>query len=247
MTSDGGAYGTCGTIFQINTDGTGYQVLYSFGGVANDGCAPFGSLTLSGSMLYGMTEVGGAGGFGTIFEINTSGAGYQVLYSFAGYPNDGYYPLTSLTLSGSTLYGMTRTGGSGGAYGLGTIFQINTDGTGYQTLYDFGSPANDGCGPNGSLTILGSTLYATAYGGGVYGKGTIFSVSDAPAVPGAPTGVTAAAGIAQAAVSFSAPAGGPPVSSYTVTSNPGGITATGEAKPDNRAGPASTALPIHSR
>ena len=98
-------------------------------------------------------------------------------------------------------------------------------------LYDFGSPANDGCGPNGSLTLLGSTLYGMAYGGGVYGKGTIFSVSDTPAVPGAPTGVTAAAGIAQAAVSFTAPAGGPPVSSYTVTSNPGGITATGEGSP----------------
>ena len=231
MTSDGGAYGAYGTIFQINTDGTGYLVLHSFDNVANDGYAPFGSLTLSGSTLYGMTEVGGTGGFGTIFQINTSGAGYQVLYSFAGYPNDGYYPLSSLTLSGSTLYGMTRTGGGGGAYGLGTIFQINTDGTGYQTLYDFGNPANDGCGPNGSLTLVGSTLYGTAFGGGVYSKGTIFSVSDTPSVPGAPTGVTAAAGIAQAAVSFSAPAGGPPVNSYTVTSNPGGITATGSGSP----------------
>jgi uncharacterized repeat protein (TIGR03803 family) len=231
MTSIGGAYGSAGTIFQINTDGTGYQVLYSFGSIANDGTNPYGSLILSGTTLYGMTEIGGTGGFGTIFQINTSGAGYQVMYSFAGYPSDGYYPLSSLILSGSTLYGMTRTGGSGGAYGLGTIFQINTDGTGYQVLYDFGSPANDGCGPNGFLTLLGSTLYGTTYGGGAYGKGTIFSVSDTPAVPGAPTGVTAAAGIAQAAVSFSPPAGGPPVSSYTVTSNPGGITATGAGSP----------------
>ena len=230
MTPSGGADGK-GTIFQVNTDGTGYQVLYSFGSIANDGANPYGTLTLSGTTLYGMTETGGTGGLGTIFEINTSGAGYQVLYSFTGYPNDGYYPLSTLTLSESTLYGMTRTGGSGGADGLGTIFQINTDGTGYQVLHDFGSPANYGCGPNGSLTLLGSTLYGMAYGGGVYGKGTIFSVSDTPAVPGAPTGVTAAAGIAQAAVSFAAPAGGPPVSSYSVTSNPGGITATGSGSP----------------
>ena len=155
MTSDGGANGAPGTIFQINTDGTGYRVLYSFGSVANDGTNPYGSLTLSGSMLYGMTETGGAGGFGTIFQINTSGAGYQVMYSFAGYPNDGYYPLSSLTVSGSTLYGATRTGGSGGAHGLGSIFQINTDGTGYQVLHDFGSPANYGCGPNGFTHALG--------------------------------------------------------------------------------------------
>jgi uncharacterized repeat protein (TIGR03803 family) len=227
MTSGGGA-GGLGTIFQINTSGTGYQVLYSFGSVANDGTNPFGSLTLSGTMLYGMTQVGGAAGLGTIFQINTSGGEYQVLYSFAGYPNDGALPVSSLTLSGSTLYGMTSRGGSGIGYGMGTIFQINTNGTGYQVLYDFGSASsNDG----GSVTLLGTTIYGMEYGGGVYDKGMIFSVSDSPAVPDAPTGVTAAAGNSQAAVSFTAPAGGPPVSSYTVTSNPGGITVTGAGSP----------------
>ncbi len=232
MTAYGGAY-RAGTIFQINTDGTGYQVLYSYGGSPYDGYNPQGAFIVSGSTLYGVTEGGGAANWGTIFQINTSGGGYQVLYSFAGYPNDGAWPFSSLTLSGSTLYGMTCYGGSGGwgGYGLGTIFQINTDGTGYQTLYDFGSSANDGSIPNGSPTLLGSTLYGMAYAGGIHGKGTIFSVGGAPAVPGAPTGVTAAAGIAQAAVSFTAPASGPPVSSYTVTSNPGGITATGSGSP----------------
>ncbi len=226
MTSGGGAYGA-GTIFQINSDGTGYQVLYSFGGVANDGVYPYGSLTLSGTTLYGMTQVGGVYGLGTIFQINTGGTGYQVLYSFAGYPNDGEYPTSSLTLSGTTLYGMTAHGGSGDGYGSGTIFQINTSGAGYQVLYDFGSASsNDG----GSLTLLGTTLYGMAYGGGSYDKGTVFSVSETPAVPDAPTGVAAAAGIGQAAVSFTAPAG-PPVSYYTVTSNPGGITATGAGGP----------------
>ena len=226
MTSGGGGYGA-GTIFQINSDGTGYQVLYSFGGVANDGAYPYGSLTLSGTTLYGMTQVGGAYGLGTIFQINTGGTGYQELYSFAGYPNDGAYPTSSLTLSGSTLYGMTAHGGRGDGYGSGTIFQINTSGTGYQVLYDFGSASsNDG----GSLTLSGTMLYGLAYGGGSYDKGTIFSVSETPVVPDAPTGVTAAAGIGQAAVSFTAPAG-PPLSYYTVTSNPGGITATGAGGP----------------
>ncbi|MFZ0932215.1 MAG: choice-of-anchor tandem repeat GloVer-containing protein [Syntrophobacteraceae bacterium] len=227
MTSGGGAGGS-GTIFQINTDGTGYMVLYSFGGFANDGVNPFGSLTLWGSTLYGMTQCGGAGGSGTIFRINTNGAEYQVLYSFAGYPNDGALPIGSLTISGSTLYGMTSQGGGGNGFGLGTIFRINTSGAAYQVLYDFGSASsNDGS----SVTLSGTTIYGMENGGGVYGKGAIFSVSDTPAVPGAPTGVTAAAGIAQAAVSFTAPAGGPPVSFYAVTSNLGGITATGDGSP----------------
>jgi hypothetical protein len=52
-------------------------------------------------------------------------------------------------------------------------------------------------------------------------------------VPGAPLNVTAAAGNAQATVSFSPPAsnGGSPITLYTVTSSPGSITATGSASP----------------
>ncbi|WP_435751514.1 beta strand repeat-containing protein [Thauera sp. AutoDN2] len=52
-------------------------------------------------------------------------------------------------------------------------------------------------------------------------------------VPGAPTGVTATAGDAQATVSFTPPAsdGGAAITGYTVTSSPGGLTATGAASP----------------
>lgn len=52
-------------------------------------------------------------------------------------------------------------------------------------------------------------------------------------VPGAPTGVSATAGNGQATVSFTAPAsnGGSAITSYTVTSNPGGFTGTGVASP----------------
>ena len=52
-------------------------------------------------------------------------------------------------------------------------------------------------------------------------------------VPGAPTGVSAVAGNAQATISFISPAsnGGSPITSYTVTSNPGNITASGVSSP----------------
>jgi uncharacterized repeat protein (TIGR03803 family) len=119
MTSGGGADGY-GTIFQINTNGAGYEVLHNFGPTL-DGAYPYGSLTLSRTTLYGMTYGGGAGSYGTIFQINTSGAGYQVLHSFAGEPSDGASPQGSLILSGTTLYGMTN---EGGADGQGTIFSI---------------------------------------------------------------------------------------------------------------------------
>ncbi|MGO9017794.1 MAG: choice-of-anchor tandem repeat GloVer-containing protein [Syntrophobacteraceae bacterium] len=232
MTSQGGAY-YGGTIFQISTNGSGYQVLYSFGGVANDGTNPGGSLSLSGSTLYGMTTQGGAytsvsasnSGFvgnGTIFSFSLGGTVDQVLYSFAGYPNDGNNPYGDLTLSGSTLYGMTPWGGANGynnGYGYGTIFQINTDGTGYLDLYSF-TGGSDGMSPLGSFTLSGSKLYGMTSSGGADGNGAIFSMGTATlAVPAAPTGIMAAAGVAQAAVSFTPPAYyvGPPITSYTVT------------------------------
>ena len=54
------------------------------------------------------------------------------------------------------------------------------------------------------------------------------------AAPGAPTSVTATAGDSQASVSFTAPTntGTPPgISSYIVTSSPGGFTGTGASSP----------------
>ena len=52
-------------------------------------------------------------------------------------------------------------------------------------------------------------------------------------VPAAPTAVTGVAGNAQVTISFTAPAntGGAAITGYTVTSSPGGITATGNASP----------------
>ena len=51
--------------------------------------------------------------------------------------------------------------------------------------------------------------------------------------PGAPTAVTATAGVRNATVAFTPPAndGGSPITGYTVTSNPGGITASGTGSP----------------
>jgi uncharacterized protein (TIGR02145 family) len=57
-------------------------------------------------------------------------------------------------------------------------------------------------------------------------------------VPGPPTSVTASAGNASASVSFVAPTnnGGSAITGYTVTSSPGGITATGTTSPINVTG-----------
>ena len=71
-----------GAVFSINTDGTDFQTLHTFGTVAGDGNVPNVELTMVGSALYGSTQYGGSANDGTIFSINPDGTGYQVLYSF---------------------------------------------------------------------------------------------------------------------------------------------------------------------
>ena len=153
-----------GTIFKINTDGTSFAQLHSFVGGAADGQHPsFSALIVSGNTLYGMTPEGGTAGQGTIFRINTDGSSFAILHTFTAASGDGWDPDGSLVLSGNTLYGMTRQGGGG----AGTIFQINTDGSGYSRLHTFlGASTGDGANPVGTLTALGSLLYGTTPVGG---------------------------------------------------------------------------------
>jgi len=178
MTGGGGAsYG--GTIFKINMDGTGFARLHTFGGTPSDGKYPMASLILSGSTLYGMTGHGGLISDGTIFKLATNGTGFTLLHSFVGAPSGGKEPLGSLILSGSTLYGMTYMGGANwdGIRYMGAIFKININGTGFALIYSFGNIWPDGAYPQGSLILSGSTLYGMTFGNGVGGNGTIFKIN----------------------------------------------------------------------
>ena len=148
-------------------------ILHSFTGGSSGGSNPYGSVTLSGSKLYGMTYGGGSFGTGTLFSMNTDGTGFSLLHSFDN--STGAYPQGSLTLSGSKLYGMTSGGGSFGPYG--TIFSVNIDGTGYSVLRSFAGAYSDGSAPNGSLTLSGSKLYGMTYQGGSGNGGAVFSMN----------------------------------------------------------------------
>ena len=108
MTRWGGA-SAYGTIYKIQTNGTGFKVLHVFVGGTTDGRVAYGSLVSGGSTspwLYGMTEYGGASNQGTVFKIKTNGTDFQLLHSFAGVTTDGRNPSATLIRLGSTLYGM---------------------------------------------------------------------------------------------------------------------------------------------
>jgi uncharacterized repeat protein (TIGR03803 family) len=178
---NGGAKGY-GTVFAVTTNGTRFTNLHSFT-AGSDGADPSAGLILSGTNLYGTAELGGTNGYGTVFAIHTDGTGFTNLYSFTG-GSDGADPYAGLILSGNTLYGTTEEGGS---VGVGVVFAINTDGTDFTILHSFSEPDlntttdvntnSDGYLPASGLVLSDTTLYGTAYSGGTYGDGTVFSLT----------------------------------------------------------------------
>jgi uncharacterized repeat protein (TIGR03803 family) len=191
-TETGGTNGS-GTVFAVNTNGSGFTVVHTFtalsarfGGTNGDGANPWGGLLLSGGTLYGTTYGGGTNGNGTVFAVNTSGTVFTVLHtftetvadaSFAATNSDGANPEAGLILSGATLYGTTYGGGTNGD---GTVFAVNTDGSGYTRLHSFAGSPSDGAQPTAGLFLADGTLYGTAESGGSglgQGSGTVFAIN----------------------------------------------------------------------
>jgi len=163
--------GHWGTVFKVDTDGNGFTNLHSFTG-GSDGGSPVAALIISSNTLYGTTEDGGSFGNGTIFAVNTNGMGFTNLYSFTG-GSDGSSPQAGLVLAGNTLFGTAYYGGISGA---GTVFAVNTNGTGFTNLYSF-TGGIDGGYPMAGLILSGNTLYGTTYHGGSSGNGTVFKIN----------------------------------------------------------------------
>ena len=182
MTETGGNAAN-GTVFALQTDGAGFTTLHTFGplssGTNSDG-ASSSALVASGPTLYGTTYYGGAGGWGTLFSVRTNGAEFATLHTFNGV--DGRFPdFDGLVFAANTIYG---TASAGGSTGNGTVFTLNTDGSGFKVLHNFSATHADtsgyqtnseGAGPSG-LILSGNTLYGVASRGGSSGQGTIFSI-----------------------------------------------------------------------
>ncbi len=178
-TTQGGGTGGLGTVFRVTTAG-GLTTLVDFtgtGGVAA-GAAPRGPLAVQGSTLFGVSGSGGAGDFGTIFKITTSGA-FTLMASFTGTAGttQGAVPGGGLHLhSDGKLYGTTR---SGGTSDQGTFFKITTAAAPVFTLLRSFADAT-GSLPGGTLARDGmGALYGTTSGGGVHGLGTCYKITSA--------------------------------------------------------------------
>jgi len=184
-TSSGGA-GADGTVFQLQATSGGHwaeYVLHSFSTSDPAGQSPQGNVIFDpAGNLYGVTT-GVYNSYGSVFELSPSGGGTwaaNALHSFND--SDGAEPLAGIIRDAAgNLYGTTS---DGGAYTLGTVFELSpTAGGGgtyiwtYSILHSFDTNGSDGYYPEASLVLdaAGNLYGTTAEGGPGYG-GTIFEV-----------------------------------------------------------------------
>jgi len=143
----------------------------------------------------------------------------------------------SYELSGVGAVTFSFTPSPGGAtFYTATVVRLDNRNKPVETMQTFNNAS-----PNQSLTVNGLTVASNikyrvvvvatnSYGDSPFANSSIFSVAE---LPGVPRINIVTAGNAQATISFSTPAtnGGSAITSYTVTSNPGGFTASGSSSP----------------
>lgn len=173
----GGLYGS-GTVFQVTPAGV-HTVLYNFTGGA-DGGEPYKGVTLDAhGNLYGTAVTGGSGscegGCGVLYKVTNSGGTWtqSVVHAFTG--KDGSGPGSPVAFDSSgNLFGTTPTGG---AYGMGVVYAVSTDGK-FHVIHTFTGGVDGGGGGAGRLLIdAQGNIFGVCTVGGVNGFGTVYEIT----------------------------------------------------------------------
>jgi uncharacterized repeat protein (TIGR03803 family) len=184
-TTSAGGIGSGGTVFELMPivgGGWTEKVLHNFNRNGTDGYYPYASLIFdTAGNLYGTTVSGGAYNWGLVFELTpTAGGGWieKALHSFNNNGTDGNNPYSALIFDpAGNLYGTTL---NGGAYNLGTVFELSPRAGGHWTekiLHNFANGIG-GSGPYAALIMdAGGNLYGATPNGGAYSGGTVFELT----------------------------------------------------------------------
>ena len=181
-TTQGGKTGS-GEIWAYNTATEEVTSLHSF--VGPQGTTPQMAPIILNGTLYGLAGQGGANGVGAIYAQPVAGGDVTILHQFAGGTGDVANPYGALTFNPNDglLYGL---GFGGGAEGMGGIFSVQPDGSGYQLRASLNSQTGGvpqmsalQLSPNGSLYGVGWVGGNGAGTDGSSGDGTIFKFDPA--------------------------------------------------------------------
>jgi len=176
--SDGSIYGITNgsnpiypTVYKRTSDGV-FSTIYTLA-TFGDPLTPL-LQTTDGSLVF-VTPAGGTQGCGSILKVTTKGA-LKSTYSFGCIsPNPGLPIGSLLQASDGLLYGTTQ---GGGATKMGTVFKLDIQSGKLTVLYNFGSIANDGAGPQAGLAQgTDGNFYGTTTTGGSNNLGTIFKIT----------------------------------------------------------------------
>lgn len=179
ITAGGGANNQ-GSAFEL-TKGTGgsyaYTNLFSFGNSDPDYSITGVKQDAQGN-LYGASTLGGADGFGTVFELVKGPSGaytYTTLLSFNGI--NGMNPNAGVTLDAQgDLFGTTTFGGN---HYDGEVYELVYGSGGtytYSNLFSFNG--TNGKNPrSGVILDAKGDLFGTTSNGGAYGNGTVFELA----------------------------------------------------------------------
>ena len=181
----------CGTVFRITPAGQ-LTILHSFGSNVSDGILPEARVVEGvDGRLYGTTQIGGTNtcgdspkSCGTLFSISKAGS-LSIVHSFGSSPGDGMAPRDIIRGPGSTLVGLTLSGGGtrcSQLFGCGTIFTYSPGGS-VSVLYSFGQQdQTDGSGPSSLTFGSDGNIYGTTVSGGSFqctSCGTVFRLTPA--------------------------------------------------------------------
>ncbi|MEY4570343.1 MAG: hypothetical protein RLZZ398_1782 [Verrucomicrobiota bacterium] len=174
-----------GTVFRVTTAGV-ITTLTNFNDTSDapKGFNPNGGLVRAADgNFYGVTYAGGAKRRGTVFRMTPTGT-ITTLVEFTDTvgPKLGAYPRSGLIIGGNgRLFGTTDSGGIGIAGGVGTLFSLALDGSGFTTHVNFGYATAGGRYPNSLMLASDGNIYGTTFRGGTGGYGTFFKWSAAGA------------------------------------------------------------------
>jgi uncharacterized repeat protein (TIGR03803 family) len=158
-----GGQGGGGIVFKIAPDGT-ETILHAFSFSHGDGYQPKGGVIRDAAgNLYGVTGLGGANGWGILYQVTPSGQ-ESIVYSFSAFQSPG----SLIRDPSGNFYGTNLAG-------EGTVFEIDALGT-LTVLHSFGKGGDGEYPYAGVIRDSAGNLYGATYQGGSNGDGTVYKI-----------------------------------------------------------------------